>query len=348
MKIVKFLGLIVCLLREKQKTATIHPMNDEHELTPESEALEAELEAADDELEAYDESEAANLEMPADAEPDAADGMALPTDGMDIDAALAAVSRLDEIATGPQSDVSEVSEVDDISDTDVEDDYEADVHDDDLPEADIAPYEDEVFDDATDTVVEDDLEVYPAQVIDRGDFPAPPMMKLQRGQAASVIPALVLIIVGGWLTLTLTTTEATLDPLLMVLLIVGGVGIVFLSQWFTSRRWSSGNFFAGSLVILSGAVLFYLLQPNSLTLANGYPLLIVSVGAALLLTGIFSPTSHPRIRVLGIIVGLAGVAGLFLTAGSVEGTILNTVASLAPVLLVAVLIVLLIPFLRRN
>ena len=77
----------------------------------------------------------------------------------------------------------------------------------------------------------------------------PPLTTLKRGQLGSVVPALLLIGLGAWLTLT-TTSGTPPDPLLVAAVVVGGIVVSLLAQWLGTGRWSRGALFFALLLLL--------------------------------------------------------------------------------------------------
>lgn len=117
-------------------------------------------------------------------------------------------------------------------------------------------------------------------------FPMPPPSTLQRGRIDSVVPALALIAIGAWLTFVLTTTQSPPDPLLVVLAVVGAVGVSFLARWVSSGRWTRGNlFFALLLIFTTGVTAALIVTGNLIT---GWPLIFAGVGLAFFITNRFT------------------------------------------------------------
>ena len=133
----------------------------------------------------------------------------------------------------------------------------------------------------------------------------PPLATLKRGQFGSVVPALLLIGFGAWLTLT-TTSGTPPDPLLVAAVIVGGIVLSLLAQWLGTGRWSRGALFFALLVLLVAGVIVFSLQPNGLDLLRGYPLLLVALGLAMVLAGLLARPLNPRLLVPGALIGAGG------------------------------------------
>ncbi len=179
----------------------------------------------------------------------------------------------------------------------------------------------------------------------------PPLTTLKRGQLGSVVPALLLIGIGAWLTL-LTTTGTQPDTLLVTLVIGGGVVLSLLAQWVGTRRWSRGVlFFALAALLLSGAVAginALAQQSGGITLVQGYPLLIAALGVAFVLDGILARPANTRVIAPGVLLIVAGGVGLVVTLDVLPASVLDFAAPLLPVVLVIVAALLLLPLIFRR
>ena len=181
----------------------------------------------------------------------------------------------------------------------------------------------------------------------------PPLTTLKRGQLGSVVPALLLIGIGAWLML-LTTTGTQLDPLLLALVIGGGIVLSLLAQWIGTGRWSRGVlFFALAALLLTGAVAginAFAQQSGGIDLVQGYPLLIAALGLAFVLDGILARPASARVITPGLLLIVAGGVGLAVTLNLLPTSLLDFAAPLLPVVLVIVAVLLLLPliFRRRN
>jgi hypothetical protein len=178
-------------------------------------------------------------------------------------------------------------------------------------------------------------------------FPRPPVSALHRGQLASVVPALFLMGIGAYLTFALTISNSAPEPLLIVAILVAGLGLSFLAQWLSSARWSMGNFFFAVFLLLGGGTLAWLLLPTNLNLLQGWPLLITALGTSFVLTDLFVPSGR-RLWFLGLLLAIAGLAGLSITMNLITGTIAQILGIIWPIPLVLLLLVLLAPFFRRT
>ena len=170
-------------------------------------------------------------------------------------------------------------------------------------------------------------------------FPMPPFTTLQRGSLDSVVPALLLIGIGAWLTFTLTTTQTAPDPFLLALVICGGLGVMLLVRWLASGRWAAGTLFFALLLALVGGGGAFLLTAG--LLVTGWPLLIAAGGVALLL-------ADQRAFFPGLLLILSGAVAYAATAGIIPSALLTTFAALWPVVLAVIGVLLLLTLFRRR
>jgi len=177
-------------------------------------------------------------------------------------------------------------------------------------------------------------------------FPEPEFITLGRGQIASLVPALLLIGLGTWLTFALTT-DATLPGSGTIALILSGVfGLSLITYWLASGRWSQGALFGGLSVLALSGTLFFLAESNDPG-PDGWPLLIAAFGGAILLSALLSPGNRARIIAVGLILMIAGIVGFFVTTGTLDADITDTIESIGPVILIICLVILLLPGLAR-
>lgn len=192
--------------------------------------------------------------------------------------------------------------------------------------------------------------------IEAYDFPRPPMIVLRRGGASSIIPALLLMATGAYLTFALTLSPTPPPPGLVALLVGGVVGLTLISNWLSSGRWARGSLFAGLLSIFGGLGLFIATQPGLIPTSTpvnlqggaSWPLLVVMGGIALLLAGLLSRPVMGRLAMIGLGTAAAGLFAMALNAGYVcdcVGTAINTVW---PGVAGAVVVLMLIPVIFRR
>lgn len=96
----------------------------------------------------------------------------------------------------------------------------------------------------------------PQEVILSEELPQPPLATLERGTTPSVVPALLMIAVGVFLTFYL----ASGNPMPAPQHLAGGglilFGISSLTWWLGTSRWARGSLLVGLACIAGGAALF--------------------------------------------------------------------------------------------
>lgn len=179
-------------------------------------------------------------------------------------------------------------------------------------------------------------------------FETPKHISMQRKQIASLVPAFTLILIGGWLTFTLTTTHTlpTSDQLLSGGLIA--VGLVLLSQWVNTSRWSRGNFFIGLSALLLGSLQILQAQFAPIAMVNDGVVWSIIIGIALLSTGYLARPRQYQLGVMGIVAVVAGGVGYLLTSNIINPEFMDTIGNLwlVPVPILGALLIL--SFVRRR
>jgi hypothetical protein len=117
-------------------------------------------------------------------------------------------------------------------------------------------------------------------------FPMPSLSTMQRGRLDSVVPALALIGIGAWLTFTLTTGAGAPSPALLALVLCGGLGAALMVHWLVSGRWALGALFFALLILLAGGIITFVLIQG--TLPADWPLLFIGPALAFFITGIIA------------------------------------------------------------
>jgi hypothetical protein len=179
-------------------------------------------------------------------------------------------------------------------------------------------------------------------------FPMPSLLILQRGRIDSVIPALVLILIGIWLTVSTTTSGAAPNPAFVMVAALVGLTLTLLARWLSSGRWSRGSLFFALVVLLVGGVGAGLLVTHMVS--SGWPLLVVALGIAFILSSLLGQPAARGLGMSGVLIGFAGIVALAVTNGIIPSNILTTAASLWPAVAVIVAAIFLLPLLfrRRN
>lgn len=168
-------------------------------------------------------------------------------------------------------------------------------------------------------------------------FPRPAAIKLQPGSPASVIPALLLIAAGAYLTFALTLSDTPPAPGLVILMMSGVAGLTLLGHWLASGRWARGSLFAGLLLPGIGAALY---------LSASLPVWFVMTGVlglAILLTGLLAKPASGRLVAFGLAT-LIGTGVLLAINGNLVLTDIIRTAALVvlPVILILMLLSLIV------
>jgi hypothetical protein len=181
-------------------------------------------------------------------------------------------------------------------------------------------------------------------------LPRPPVLVLQRGQMASVIPALALIGVGAWLTFALTTRDEgeTVKSGIFIIAALLGVCASLLAYWLTARRWSRGAAFIALSALFVGGTLYYLAQDNAELGVDGYPLLISAVGAAAFLSALLSQPRDGNQIYTGLLAIVGGIAGLVITTDSLDQNIIDAIKTFGVVAVAIALVLVFAPGLIRR
>lgn len=179
-------------------------------------------------------------------------------------------------------------------------------------------------------------------------LPHPPASLLERGQAASVVPALLLIVTGAALTFALANPQIVMNgPLLLTLVCVGG-GLSPVARWVSSKRWDHGSLVIGlSLVIIGLAVLFYS-QMTPADPALLLPLLLAAIGLACIIGAILSGGAVTRLGFIGWLLLAAGGGSLIVANDLLADLPPETMTIGASVVGLLALLILVLPVIRRR
>ncbi|MCS7071380.1 MAG: hypothetical protein NZM00_07740, partial [Anaerolinea sp.] len=178
-------------------------------------------------------------------------------------------------------------------------------------------------------------------------LPMPPVQRLKRGSLPSVVPAVILIALGVWLTVQ-TTTDTPIDLRIVLIAGIGGLVITLLTAWLAWGRWSRGLLFIALFIIGSSGVLAAGAIPGGLDLTRGYPLLLAAAGLAVVLAALLGRPSDRRILAAGVIVTLASGVGLLITEDVIPGDLIAAAARLWPIPVVLIAAIWLAPLLLRR
>ena len=177
-------------------------------------------------------------------------------------------------------------------------------------------------------------------------LPRPSMHTLQRGQMGSVIPALMLILLGAGLTFALSSEDTTLSGGMIALITMGAFGVLLIAQWLSSGRWSRGALFGGlSLIFVTGGLYFL---ANNDPGADGYPLLLSAIGVAAVLSGILAPVMSKYQFFVGVASIIAGVVSYSVNISDADLQSLNPGLLIGVVVAIAVLYIAPLAMRRRG
>jgi hypothetical protein len=175
----------------------------------------------------------------------------------------------------------------------------------------------------------------------------PPMARMRRGQLGSLVPGLLLIGIGAWLTLT-TTAGTPPNSLLVVAVAVGAVILTLLAQWLSTGRWGRGYLFFAVLISLVTGFFAFSLQPGGLSLIRGWPLLVAALGVSMIASSVLSRPLDQRLLPPGILLVTAGLLGVIVTSNVLPQRILAAIAPWGPAVLIALTVLWLLPFVFRR
>jgi hypothetical protein len=176
-------------------------------------------------------------------------------------------------------------------------------------------------------------------------MPAP--IRLHRAHPGSVIPALVLIGVGAWLTLA-NASGTPADPALVGLILTGGLMLSFFVEWLFNGRWARGLLLVALMAAFGAGGAALIAQSGVENTLRAYPLLLSALGVAIVLCGLLA---RPVERVLlgpGMAFITAGIVGFLVLDGVIAASVLSTAAAFWFVPAFIVLLLLLLPVVFRR
>ncbi len=158
----------------------------------------------------------------------------------------------------------------------------------------------------------------------------------RRAQVSTALPALLLIILG----LLYLLNPVELTPPLAIGFAVGALGLSMIARFLLNVRRERGLFFVG-LVILSWVGFTTVVITRGLIVAQVWPLLIMALGLAALLTFLFERNHERGLILPGFLLIAGGGIALLFTLGLVSGEVLRLVATYWPVIFVLLALALL-------
>ncbi len=198
---------------------------------------------------------------------------------------------------------------------------------------------------------DDELETEPETEIEARPLASlrePPPLVLRRGQPGSVIPALLLMGIGAWLTLALTSGATALTSPLLVSGVLGAVLVVILlAQWLASGRWTRGILFVALFALLLFAALY---EDLTAGLGLAVPLTLAAFGGALILTGLIGRPPDRRLLISGVLLAVGSLIAAIIARGLLPSTLLVGIAPYGWVVAAVLIVIWLLPvvFGRRS
>jgi hypothetical protein len=149
------------------------------------------------------------------------------------------------------------------------------------------------------------------------------------------------------LTFTLTTSTPP-TPTLIAVVAAGSIAVTLLVRWLASGRWARGTLFFALLLLLAGLTVVYLMQPSAPGLVQGWPLLLVAVGVAFLLSGLMGQPVDRRMLLPALAFVVAGFAALAWTTGAISSALMSTAATFWPIVALLIAAIWLLPVVFRQ
>ncbi len=175
--------------------------------------------------------------------------------------------------------------------------------------------------------------------------PGAPVPALSRGAAtprptfrlhpASLIGGLLLIALGVIFLWPLLSGGFILVPAAILAITALGIALGLVAHWAASGRQARGALFVALMIVLwGGLTAIFALEPSS-DVARGWPLYVITLGFAALLTFLGDRWRDRRMLAPGIILTTAGLIGLAITTGQVSTDFLDLARQAAPWVLIA-------------
>jgi hypothetical protein len=128
----------------------------------------------------------------------------------------------------------------------------------------------------------------------------------------------------------------------------GSVAVSLLVWWLASGRWARGALFFALLLLLTGLTMVYLMQPSAPGLVQGWPLLLVAAGVAVLLAGLMGQPVERRMLLPALAFVVAGFVALAWATGAISSTLMSAAASFWPVIALLIATIWLLPVVFRQ
>jgi hypothetical protein len=172
----------------------------------------------------------------------------------------------------------------------------------------------------------------PVPTLSRGATTSRPGFRLH---PASLIGGLLLIALGVIFLWPLFSGGFILVPAAILAITVLGIALGLVAHWAASGRQSRGALFIALMIMLwGGLTAIFALEPSS-DVARGWPLYMITLGFATLLTFLGDRWRDRRMLAPGVILTTAGLIGLAITTGQVSTDLLDLARQAAPWVLIA-------------
>ncbi len=179
-------------------------------------------------------------------------------------------------------------------------------------------------------------------------FEMPLPVTLHRGSLASVVPGVLLIALGIWLTFAFTTAQTPPETGLVLLAMLASGAVALLAHWLASGRWARGSFFLGLTLLLLIGVGAWVTEPGLPDWSTGWSLLPLAPGIALLLSAVAARPVERRLALPGLLLIMIAAAAYGAIGLSFPADLLRLIETLWFVPLIVLALLVLLPFIFRR
>jgi hypothetical protein len=165
---------------------------------------------------------------------------------------------------------------------------------------------------------------------------APQFRQVRRAQISMAFPALLLLGFGA----LLLANPPTLTAALALGLGLGAIGIGLVARFLFNARRERGLFFLGITLLLTIGFGVAVIA-RDLAITDVWPVLIIAVGLALLLTFLFERNHERGLILPGVMLIVAGVSALAFTLRLLPTEVLTIMATNWPLVFVVIAVLLL-------
>jgi hypothetical protein len=173
----------------------------------------------------------------------------------------------------------------------------------------------------------------------------------RRRQASSLLPGVLLFVIGAWALLNrLGRPDQAPAAWEVAGLMILGAGLSFLARFLVYGRAEPGLVFLGSVITLTAAVIVaaWLVIPEDASLATMWPVGLIVLGLAFTLTLLLAACPDRRLLLPGLSFIVAGAVALPFTLGLVPTETVDLIATYWPLIFAGVGLAALTTVLRRR